>query len=219
MEVEKKRGITLHRIPAIRIRFLKTRLPQRSFDYLVLTSKHALSRKELWKIRAKEIVCLGAQTAAQLGIRGARVVVLTEQNSAGLLKYFRRQRKRFAGKRNPSIFLPRSMRADPMTVRALRQSKYQVTAMTTYVTELLNVRRPVERILKKYPSPTFFLTSPSVVQALKQSFGIRRMRALAAELDFIAIGPTTRNYSESLGFKVRVAKTPSGTGLLKALLV
>jgi uroporphyrinogen-III synthase len=169
------------------------------FDWVFFTSQNAL-RAVQQRCTALELslpqVFAGAKSAA-VGPATAEAV-----NAAGLpVNYVSRIHNSVALAeelasyvRGGHIFLPRSDRANPELIAALKRNGAQVTPVVVYKTVSPNADsfEAPESLLRGDADAILFF-SPSAVHHLRDLLGAERFRDLSRQSIFVAIGPVSEN--------------------------
>lgn len=184
----------------------KIRVPKSVYDYVLVTSANALlSIRDLPK--TKKWVAIGAATRKALRVPG-RIEVIALPHSAGVLAYFRKQKR-------GRIFFPRSNLGDPRLVTGLRKMGHRVYCRHSYETKILDLQAALRPIYKNQSVDAVFVTSPSAFLAVKKALSPRELRSWRVR--WVAIGPTTAKILREAGLKVIAAPSPSLTAMKKTL--
>jgi uroporphyrinogen-III synthase len=118
-----------------------------------------------------------------------------------------------------SVFLPRSDRADPELVQALRESGAKVTDAIAYRT--IAPTAPAPAVLNGIRAGEFdvaVFSSPSAFQNMDGFLGPGALAQLAENVRYAAIGPTTAKAMRAAGVRVHIeAEQASAAGLADAI--
>jgi len=195
-------------VPAFEMRARKVKLPNRVFDYVLITSPQTLRFLKKLPV-SKYYLFMGSSSYASSRVSRKISIILKDGHAKKLLAYFRK-------KRALNIYFPRSAEADPSVVRQLRQMGHRVSVSHPYGLHYLNIRKPVLSALKTGKISSILLTSPSCFLSLKRCFALREMRAWA--VSWLVIGPTTRAALKGSKLKIHMASRPSLEGLRQLAL-
>ncbi len=201
--------------PSLRFEFLKYRLPEMHFDYVVIPSKksyEALKKKP----KTKAWLFIGKKSFESSRPPSARVSILKNSSGEGIAEFFK-------GRRETSlkIFWPRSSIGRRDIPLLLRRWGHRVWVR--------NVYRPrgrkgcgakfLKAVLKLQTvgdEPAVLVSSPSTFRVLQQQLGIRKLRSL--KVRWIAIGKTTFACLKKWGIKASISPEASLQGMVKTAL-
>ena len=207
-EARARRELKPHRVffcPAIKTVRLKHSIPKKTFDYCIISSANTLKYLKSMP-KADHYVFIGAQTANAAKLRAQKTVL--KSDSRELIRFFKSQKK-------GSIVYPRSAIGDPKAIGRLRRQGHRVLVRRIYTTNILNIKNPLQLLLKKHKIDAFFLTSPSTARAVIKSLRASdRKKKIAV---WVAIGMTTAWSLRRCGAKVIVAAAPSLKGMRTVL--
>lgn len=188
-------GLSVLRWPAIGIApadpaELHRALTRDAFDWIVLTSRHAVAAvTELLPAppRGVRIAAIGPATAEALGERGWPVDLTGEAGAESLLRAFET-----AGVRGRRILHPTSSRALPALSEGLKRLGAEVVSVEAYrtVPASLDVKTCRAAIARGDIGAVTF-ASPSAVIELEHALGRGDFQRLLAAAPAVAIGPTT----------------------------
>lgn len=119
-----------------------------------------------------------------------------------------------------TVFLPRSDRADPELVEALRESGASVTDAIAYRT--MAPVAPATAVLREIRAGEFdvaVFSSPSAFQNMDGFLGAGTLAKLGENVRYAAIGPTTARAMRACGVRVHIeAEEASSAGLAEAIV-
>jgi len=197
--------------PAIKTLPLKKKFPQKTYDYLLLTSKNSIRySKDLPK--AKRVVIIGQETARGYKFRkDEKVIILKKSNQDGIFKFFKKK-----GRPGESVFFPRSQVADSSLVKRLRDLKFKVCVRSPYTTKSVPIRKPLLSLLAREKSLSFIVSSGTIIKSLRASFKVRELRNFPVY--WIAIGPVTQRALFWLKRRVQIPINPNLESAVKLAL-
>lgn len=174
----------IFKVPALSFLKNSVRIPNKTYDFVLLTSQNAL-RGQKKMPRGKTWIFIGEKTKRSCRIsRSSKTVVLRRSDSEGIFEYFKKN-----SKRGQSLFFPRSELADPQIVGRLRSLGLVVCIRHTYTMKLLPIRMKLKALFSKQAIDAVFFTSPSTVRAFVRGTSSVQRKGLA--LQYWAIGKTT----------------------------
>ena len=171
----------------------------RGADWLLFSSRTAV---QAWaalglSLDSPNIGAVGQKTAAEVEKSGGTVAISAEpENAEGLLETFT------AHVSPPlKVGLPCGEQALPTLSAGLHDAGFTVMKAVLY--------RTVTRPLTRLDADLIVLASPSAVAALPET---------AAQVQFVALGPSTAQAVKERGWPVTEAQTPDVTGVVQAVL-
>lgn len=195
-------------LPGLEFRKLKSRIPKKSFDFVLITSKTSVRFLSSLP-KARQIICIGPKTYEAFRRKfKLKARVLKASHSEGILKFFK--------KTEASIFFPRSKLGDPRLVQSLEAIGCRVTTSMLYTTKTHSVRLHLKRLVKSRQLKAFFLTSPSSLKVVLRSISKQELKR--QKWSFVAIGPTTRRQARLSGLAVIQSQKPDLASMARSFL-
>jgi uroporphyrinogen-III synthase len=192
----------------------------RSFDWIVFTSRHAVTAVTS-RLSAPppglRTAAVGRATAAVLKQHGWPVdLVPGEHSAAGLVAAFAAS----GTAKGVRILYPASSRALPTLAAGLTQLGAEVTTVEAYQTvsgAALDVEDCRSWIARDAVGAVTF-ASPSAVEELESALGEEDFRRLLGRAPAVAIGPTTARALTERGYTPKLAESATLRGLARSSL-
>jgi uroporphyrinogen III methyltransferase / synthase len=196
----------------------------RQFDWMILTSAQAVRAlvKRCEDLRGNvlrsenrlRIACVGPASAEATRQAGLPVEYVAEIHTGAALAEELGNRLQGA-----KVFLPRSDRANPDLLVALKRYGAQVTEVIAYRT--LRPSATDERNLRQIAdgaADAVLFFSPSAVQHFAELFGVEQLRGLQDKLTIAAVGPVTGNALREAGVRrMALAGDTTAAAVIEAL--
>ncbi len=193
-------------LPPIQIKSLNWKPSQKSYDFILVSSVNAVqSLRALKEIKTRAWIAIGTQTARALKDQlRVRPRVLSESNSDGIYKFLKKEVKKTA---NPlKILHPTSNLSDRKLKKRLHNLSIRLETKRAYETKILNLNRPLKKILSRETPDAVFVFSPSGFKAVAKVLKKKALQSL--NIKWICIGPTTAKALKKAGLRPHFAKKP-----------
>lgn len=214
-------GATVAKLPLIEVVSPADRKPLdaalrrlRDYDILAFASPNAVAAV-LPRLTSEPppIAVVGPATAAAVRDTGFAVTTVAERADGGGLA------ESLVGTvRDQRVLLPRAADARPELLDRLEQAGARVDAVEAYAKRLpLDARSIADRLFDRSPLGWVTFTSPRVVANFVSLLG-DAWPARRRELHAAAIGPTTARSLSKLGIDPAVAKRPTPSAMVEAVV-